>query len=245
MVFSVLQFIAAKFMLSLKNSSKKHSTDQVMQEPLKPNQPHQLKAIPHDETLVYQIEQNLYINLTDRCTLACQFCPKHNGCTEVKGYDLAIEVRPPAQQIIDLIGDPKEYESVVFCGYGEPTLRLKPMLEIAHWVKAQGGRTRLNTDGLGSLVNKRNILPELRDCIDALSISLNAQNEAVYIRHCQPALKGSYEAMLEFVALAPEYISDVSASAINGLEGVDIKACKELAEARNVIFKQRELDVVG
>ncbi|BBB25840.1 TatD family nuclease-associated radical SAM protein [Amphritea japonica] len=232
-------------MHSLNNSLKEQSSEQVTQSQQKPNQPHQLNAIPHDETLVYQIEQNLYINLTDRCTLACQFCPKHNGCTEVKGYDLAIEVRPPAQQIIDLIGNPKDYESIVFCGYGEPTLRLKPMLEIAHWVKSQGGKTRLNTDGLGSLVNKRNILPELSECIDALSISLNAQNEAVYIRHCQPVLKGSYEAMLEFVALAPEYISDVSASAINGLEGVDIDACKELAEARGVKFKQRELDIVG
>ncbi|MBQ0755695.1 MAG: TatD family nuclease-associated radical SAM protein [Amphritea sp.] len=232
-------------MHSTKHSSEQHSLDQAIQEQLKPNQPRQLKEIPNDETLVYQIEQNLYINLTDRCTLACQFCPKHNGCTEVKGYDLAIEVRPPAQQIIDLIGDPNNYDSVVFCGYGEPTLRLKPMLEIAHWVKKNGGKTRLNTDGLGNLVNKRNILPELSECIDALSISLNAQNEAVYIRHCQPVLKGSYEAMLEFVALAAEHISDVSASAINGLEGVDIDACRELAEARGVKFKQRELDVVG
>lgn len=232
-------------MHSLKYSSKENPPKQAIQAPLKPNQPRQLDAIPNDETLVYQIEQNLYINLTDRCTLACQFCPKHNGCTEVKGYDLAIEVRPSAQQIIDLIGDPKDYESIVFCGYGEPTLRLKPMLEIAHWVKSQGGKTRLNTDGLGSLVNKRNILPELSECIDALSISLNAQNETVYIRHCQPVLKGSYDAMLEFVALAPEYISDVSASAINGLEGVDINACRELAEMRGVKFKQRELDVVG
>ncbi|UTW05377.1 TatD family nuclease-associated radical SAM protein [Amphritea atlantica] len=214
-------------------------------EQIKPNPPGQLKATSTDETLVYQIDNNLYINLTDRCTLACQFCPKHNGCTEVKGYDLTLEVRPPAQQIIDLIGDPKQYDCVVFCGYGEPTLRLKPLLEIAHWIKANGGNTRLNTDGLGNLVNKRNILPELSECIDALSVSLNAHNEAVYIRHCQPALNGSYEAMLEFVALAPEYISDVSASAINGLEGVDIDACRALAEQRGVKFKQRELDVVG
>ncbi|MDX2421519.1 MAG: TatD family nuclease-associated radical SAM protein [Amphritea sp.] len=214
----------------------------------RPNQSHptsQANTTAHDETLVYQIGNNLYINLTDRCTLTCQFCPKHNGCTDVKGYDLALEVRPPAQQIIDLIADPSRYDCIVFCGYGEPTLRLKPLLEIAHWVKQHGGKTRLNTDGLGNLVNKRNILPELSECIDALSISLNAHNEATYIQHCQPALPGSYEAMLAFVALAPHYIKEVSASAINGLEGVDIAACRQLAESRGVHFKQRELDVVG
>lgn len=237
-------------MRSLKHSAEHSSSEQTATEhlgvePIRPNQAHQPKVTPTNETLVYQIENNLYINLTDRCTLACQFCPKHNGSTEVKGYDLALEVRPPAQQIIDLIGDPSRYDCVVFCGYGEPTLRLKPLLEIAHWIKDNGGKTRLNTDGLGNLVNKRNILPELSECIDALSISLNAQNEAIYKRHCQPALKDSYTAMLEFVALAPAYINDVSASAINGLEGVNINACRELAEQRGVKFKQRELDIVG
>lgn len=213
--------------------------------------PNQIHATPRsdtlvdDETLVYQIDNNLYINLTDRCTLTCQFCPKNNGCTEVKGYDLALEVRPSAEQIIQLLGDPSRYDCIVFCGYGEPTLRLKPLLTIAHWVKQQGGKTRLNTDGLGNLVHKRNILPELSPCIDALSISLNAQNETLYIRHCRPSLPGSYAAMLAFVALAPTYIKDVSVSAINGLEGIDITACRQLAESRGVHFKQRELDIVG
>ncbi|WP_417225392.1 TatD family nuclease-associated radical SAM protein [Amphritea sp.] len=235
-------------MHSLKHTSEHNADDDRHHTTARPNQSQpapRLNAIADDETLVYQIDNNLYINLTDRCTLACQFCPKHNGCTEVKGYDLSLDIRPAAQQIIRLIGDPNRYDCIVFCGYGEPTLRLKPLLEIAHWVKQQGGITRLNTDGLGNLVHKHNILPELSQCIDALSISLNAQNEAVYIRHCQPALPGSYAAMLAFVAQAPNYIKDVSASAINGLEGVDIDACRQLAESRGVKFKQRELDVVG
>ena len=211
----------------------------------RPNTPRNEQQSCETGTLVYQIENNLYINLTDRCTLSCQFCPKHNGSSEVKGYDLSLEVRPSVRKIIELIGNPKRYDAVVFCGYGEPTLRLKPLLQIAQWIKANGGHTRLNTDGLGNLVNKRNILPELSECIDAISISMNAHNEEVYQRHCQPALPGSYEAMLEFADLATRYISDVSVSAINGLEGVDIPACQKLVEARGAKFKQRELDVVG
>ncbi|MEH6578987.1 MAG: TatD family nuclease-associated radical SAM protein [Amphritea sp.] len=208
--------------------------------------PNTLKDSNSDtSTLVYQIEDNLYVNLTDRCTLACQFCPKHNGCTEVKGYELEMGLRPEAEQIIQLIGDPKRYAAIVFCGYGEPTLRLKQLLQVARWVKDNGGNTRINTDGLGNLVNKRNILPELSECIDSLSISLNAQNEEIYNKHCVPALPGAYEAMLAFVEQAPNYIADVSASAINGLDGVDIDACSKLAETRGVKFRQRELDVVG
>ena len=82
-------------------------------------------------------------------------------------------------------------------------------------------------------------------CIDALSVSLNAQNEAIYNRHCVPALDNSWQAMLDFLELAPVFIPDVTATAINGLEGVDIKACQQLAEERGVKFKQRELDLVG
>ena len=196
-------------------------------------------------TLSYAVEDRLYLNITDRCTLECAFCPKHNGSFQVHQYDLTLDRRPELGEIISAIDDPARYDEIVFCGYGEPTLRLKVMLQVAHYIKAHGGRVRLNTDGLANLVNKRNVLPELAECIDALSVSLNAQDEAVYQRHCRPAVADSYQAMLDFLALASQYIADVTATAIDGLEGVDIDACAALAEQRGAKFRRRELDVVG
>jgi TatD family-associated radical SAM protein len=195
--------------------------------------------------LSYTIGNSLYLNITDRCTLACRFCPKHNGSKRVHDYDLTLEQRPSADDIIASIDDPAHYDQVVFCGFGEPTLRLKVLLAVAADIKRRGGRVRVNTDGLANRVHKRNVLPEMAGCVDALSISLNAQNAEVYDRHCQPALPGAFEAMLDFVALAPRYIADVTASAIDGLEGVDIAACRQLAEERRVKFRRRVLDVVG
>ncbi|MBY4675318.1 TatD family nuclease-associated radical SAM protein [Marinobacterium sp. CAU 1594] len=197
------------------------------------------------DSLVYQIDNRLYVNLTDRCTLACQFCPKHNGCTEVKGHELYLNQRPEVAQILALIGDPTRFDEIVFCGYGEPTLRLQALLQIAQAIKAAGGRTRINTDGLGSLVHKRDIVPELAGCIDALSISLNAQDEATYVRHCQPSLPGSHTAVLAFIARAAELIPEVHVSAIDGLDGVDIDACRRLTEQRGASFRRRVLDAVG
>jgi TatD family-associated radical SAM protein len=104
---------------------------------------------------------------------------------------------------------------------------------------------RINTDGLANLVHRRNVLPELATCVDALSVSMNAQDEQVYAQHCLPALPGSFEAMLDFLTLAPRYIADVSATAIAGLEGVDIAACEAIATRLGVKFRRRELDVVG
>lgn len=199
----------------------------------------------HQQTIAYTIGDNLYLNVTDRCTLECAFCPKHNGSRHVHEYDLTLEHRPAVEEIIAAIGDPAAYREVVFCGYGEPTLRLKLVLEVAEYIKSRGGRVRINTDGLANLVHKRNVLPEMAERVDALSVSMNAQNAEVYNRHCHPALKGSYEAMLEFLKEAPRYVPEVTATAIDGLEGVDIAACRTLAEKLGVRFRRRVLDVVG
>jgi TatD family-associated radical SAM protein len=196
-------------------------------------------------TLSYVIGNSLYLNITDRCTLACTFCPKHNGTRMVHDYDLTLDHRPETDEILASIDDPRRFDQVVFCGYGEPTLRLKTLITVASDIRRRGGRVRVNTDGLANLVHRRNVLPELAACVDALSISMNAQDERVYDRHCQPALPGSYEAMLDFVALAPRYIPDVTASAIDGLDEVDIAACRRLAEERGVKFRRRLLDIVG
>ncbi|MCU7849795.1 MAG: TatD family nuclease-associated radical SAM protein [Candidatus Thiodiazotropha sp. (ex Lucinoma kastoroae)] len=197
------------------------------------------------QQISYQIDNNLYLSITDRCTLECAFCPKTLGDMTVKGYDLTINHRPTAEEVIASIGDPTQYEEVVFCGYGEPTLRLNVLLEVARHIKLQGGRVRVNTDGLCNLVHKHNTLPELGECVDCLSISLNAQNQEIYDLHCRPNLPGSYEAMLDFIREAPSYITDVTVSAVDGLEGVDIPACEAIAKAMKVKFRRRVLNQVG
>lgn len=196
-------------------------------------------------TLVYDIGESRYINLGDRCTLRCQFCPKFNGSKQVHQYDLSLSERPSEQQIIDALGELKPDQEVIFCGFGEPTLRLKPLLSIAQYLKMHGARVRVNTDGLGNLVHKRNILPELSQHVDALSISLNAHSADVYQQHCQPQLPGSYEAVCAFIQQAPRYINQVTVTAIQGLSGVDIAACQTIAEQAGASFRIRYLDVVG
>ncbi|GMR07198.1 MAG: TatD family nuclease-associated radical SAM protein [Gammaproteobacteria bacterium] len=198
------------------------------------------------DTYCYSIEDRLYINLTDRCTLDCDFCPKTHDIYRVHQHDLRLGHLPDLDELLMVIPDLSDYREVVFCGFGEPTLRLKILLQLAGRIRQdQDIVIRLNTDGLGSLVNKRNIVPELAQCINAVSVSMNAQNEVVYHRHCRPAMAGSYAAMLEFLAEARRYIPEVTATAINGLEGVDIEACKAQAEQLGVGFRARELDLIG
>ncbi len=51
--------------------------------------------------------------------------------------------------------------------------------------------------------------------------------------------------MLEFARLAHERGMAVSMTVIDGLEGVDIAACRQIAESLGVSFRRRELDLVG
>lgn len=197
------------------------------------------------QQISYRIGQNLYLSITDRCTLECAFCPKTQGVRRVQGYDLSFDHRPDTTEIIGSIDDPAKYHEVVFCGFGEPTLRLDVLLEVAQAIKTRGGRVRLNTDGLSDLVHKKPTLSDLGKVVDAVSVSLNAQNQQVYDLHCQPQLPGSYPAMLQFLKQAPRYIPEVTATAIDGLAGVDIAACEKIAQDLGVKFRRRILDQVG
>lgn len=196
-------------------------------------------------TIAYELHGNVYLNLTNRCTLRCSFCPKFNKRWEVQGYPLRLPQEPGVDEIISMIGDPCGYREVVFCGLGEPTLRLPELLAVAGRVKRAGGRVRLNTDGLGNMVHGRDITPELAQVVDAVSISLNAQNEAIYTRHCRPPHAGAYPELLEFILFTRDRIADVTLTAIDGLPGVDIEACRQLADRFNVKFRRRILDEVG
>jgi TatD DNase family protein len=143
------------------------------------------------------------------------------------------------------VGDPQDFGEIVLCGMGEPTLRLYTVLDAATRLRAQGGYIRLNTDGLANLVYGRDVTPDLEGHIHALSVSLNAQDEATYNRHCRPSLPGSYPAMLDFVRRAREFVPSITLTAIDGLPGVDIAACRKIADDLGVDFRRRVLDAVG
>jgi TatD DNase family protein len=200
---------------------------------------------PVQDTIAYELHGNLYLNITNRCTLRCAFCPKFNQEWDVQSYHLRLHHEPSVEELIAAVGDPKRYREIVFCGLGESTLRLETMLSVARALHARGARIRLNTDGLANLVHGRDVTPELARYIDAVSISLNAHDATTYERHCRPKHDNAFTSVLEFVERAHEHIGDVTVTAIDGLEGVDIQKCEAIARRLGVKFRRRVLDQVG
>lgn len=190
-------------------------------------------------SFTYQIGKALYINVTNRCNADCVFCDRKGGAV-INGYNLKMtkSEEPDADVYIKEIGDPKNYSEIVFCGYGEPTIRWEVVKQIAMYVKENNGKTRMNTDGHGNFINKRDITPELQGLIDTVSISLNSTDPEQYgkLMRLDPSM---HTEMLDFARKAKNY-SHVVLSIV-GISEVDSEAAKKfVTEEVGVDFRERE-----
>ena len=162
----------------------------------------------------------------------------------MKGHHLRLSHEPSEQELRQEIGDPSRFKEIVFCGYGEPLLRFDLVKSLSAWIKQQKGRVRINTNGHGNFISKRNILPELSGIVDSMSISLDAQDEETYNSICKPAFQNAYNEVLSFIREAKKVISDVQVTIV-ALESVDVEKCRRIAEDLGVGFRVREFDKVG
>lgn len=186
----------------------------------------------------YQIGESLYINTTNRCNAHCVFCDK-DGDAVIKGYNLKMKKseEPSAEQYIAEIGDPKKYKEIVFCGYGEPTIRWDVIKDVATYVKDNGGKTRINTNGHGNVINHRDITPEFEGVIDSISVSLNSVDPQQYasLMRVTPEMHAE---MLDFVTKAKNYTRVVMT--IVGLNEVDTENAKKFVnEKLGLEFRER------
>ncbi len=193
------------------------------------------------QTIVYPLDNRLYLNITNRCTNVCVFCPKFKNDYYVKDYQLKLfKTEPSYEEIINATQRLPGYDEAVFVGFGEPTQRLEMLISVSKWLKEHGTKTvRLDTDGLGNLVYGRDITRELSQYIDAVSVSLNAPDAKTYIKLCSNKYgKASYEAVIEFIKLAKTRFKDVTATMVE-LPNIDVSATRTVAEMLGVKFRAR------
>ncbi|MBQ9851547.1 MAG: radical SAM protein [Ruminiclostridium sp.] len=195
--------------------------------------------------ITYDYFGSLYINMTNRCDCRCVFCIRDQEASALGG--LWLDGEPTRQDVLDsiLAMDPTAYPEIVFCGYGEPTCRLDDMLWLCDRLHEELGDTcppiRLNTNGHGSLINHRDVTPELAGRLDAVSVSLNGSNLEEYLRLTRPgAGEKAWQAMLDFVRDAGKYVPKVMVSIVDyDKSQAEIDACRQLAESLGAIFRVR------
>ncbi|MFA5840296.1 MAG: TatD family nuclease-associated radical SAM protein [Candidatus Margulisiibacteriota bacterium] len=197
------------------------------------------------DSIAYPIGNSLYLNITNRCSNHCSFCIRYKSKLFNQKHPLWLEHEPSTEEVIAAIGDPSKYDEIVFCGYGEPLIRLDVVKEVAKRLHSQLPtpssklKLRVNTNGQANLFWGKNILPELKGLIDKIVISLDAQNAEVYQSICRSDYgEKAYPAVTEFIKEAKKYIPQVEASVVE-LPEVDIEACRKIAAELGVVFRVR------
>ena len=200
-----------------------------------------------DDNLVYLLDGKIYINLTNKCTNACIFCIRSLK-DDVCGKNLwlkdeNISSNDVIEQLKPLLKGEKE---VIFCGYGEPTLKLDILKEVAKFVKDnyKDVKIRLNTNGHANFIYKRDITPELVGLIDEISVSLNSATEGQYKELTQPnlACETPLKEVKDFIKKSVDSGIPTVASVVKGYKNfeIDIEKCEKISKDLGATFRVRE-----
>ena len=197
-------------------------------------------------TVTYEVEDALYVNMTNRCSNRCEFCIRNNGDGAYGSDPLWLEREPTVDETVESIlsRDVSAYTELVFCGYGEPTERLDDMLAVIKRVKSVYPtlKVRLNTNGHANLINGEGAAKKMEGLIDSVSISLNTPDPLSYERICHPVYKEkAFPALLDFVREVKNYVQKTLFSVVGDfLTEKELAACRRIADEVGVPLRVRK-----
>ena len=195
-------------------------------------------------TILYEVHDNLYVNLTNKCPCACTFCLRQTRESMEESGPLWLEHTPSLEEVLAEFSkfEMEKYREVVFCGFGEPTEALDVLLETARYVKEHYGKPiRINTNGLGNLVNGKDIAPLLEGLIDTVSISPNTPNAERYHALVRSRFGDrSFDAMLSFAEESKKYVPNVVMTTVaTTLTSEEEEECRAICERLGAVYRIR------
>ena len=186
--------------------------------------------------ILYKVHNNLYVNLTNRCPYSCTFCLRQTMDRIGESDRLWLEHEPSYDEVTEAFTkfNMDEYEELVFCGFGEPTESFDLLIKVAEYAKNTfGKKIRINTNGMGNLINKRNIIPEMEGIVDCISISLNNPDKDAYNALVRSKFgEQSFDEMINFAKECTKVIPEVV------LTTVDTTISKEDEEKSRLLCEE-------
>jgi cyclic pyranopterin phosphate synthase len=182
----------------------------------------------------------VYLNITNRCSSDCEFCLR--GWTDgVYGEVLTLTREPEAEEVtraieLEFLEGPAD--EVVFCGFGEPTMRLAVVLAVTEWLRLRRIPARLDTNGHGPDTDVPAALAAAG--LDAVTVSLNAADPESYDRICRPLFGKAYRAVIRFAEQCVQHDIQTTLTAVD-YPGADLAGCEALATALGAGFRARSL----
>lgn len=198
--------------------------------------------------LLYFLDGKPYINMTNACSNSCVFCVR-NQKEDVQGSKLWLETDDTsAKDVIEQIEASKDKvkasNEIVFCGYGEPLIKINEVIEVCKYLKKEFPllKIRINTNGHANAIHKRNVAVDLAQYTDDISISLNGENEEIYNKISNPKIENAYEEVKRFIRACVEEKIKTTASIVVDVPNypVDEKRCEIIAKSLGAKFRARE-----
>lgn len=198
-------------------------------------------------TILYQVKNSLYVNLTNRCPCACTFCLRHNGDGVFGSDSLWLEREPTLDEVLAEFRkhDLDAYDEIVFCGYGEPTERLDDLLKAAAYIRSVSQTPiRINTNGMADLIWQKPTAHLLKGLVDTVSISLNSPDKEEFYKLTRSKFGAdSYDAMKQFAVDCKQYVPHVVMTIVDVVTTPEEqKACRKICEELGVTLRIRPFE---
>ena len=197
--------------------------------------------------ILYEVYENLYVNMTNKCPCACTFCLRQTMDEMNHSGSLWLEREPSVEEVSAEFArfDMTKYRELVFCGFGEPTERLEDLLEVASYAKKTFGiPIRLNTNGLSDLIWEKDTSPMYEGLVDTISISLNTPDKEEYLKLTRSKFGiQSHEAMLRFAGNVSKYVPNVILSTVaTTITKEEEERCREICDKLGVTYRIRPFE---
>jgi len=203
------------------------------------------QPLTRTDTIAYRGSGHaIYLNITNRCSSDCAFCLR--AWTDgVYGEVLTLAHEPDFDEVtqaieLEFLEGPAH--EVVFCGFGEPTMRLDVVLAVTEWLRLRRIPARLDTNGHGQLLNPNVDVPAALAAagLGAVTVSLNAADPESYDRTCRPLFGKAYRAVIQFAEQCVQHDIQTTLTAVD-YPGADLAGCEAIATALGAAFRARGL----
>ena len=176
-------------------------------------------------TITYRYGDNLYVNVTNRCPNACEFCLRATGDKVGDSGSLWFEYEPTKEEIWD-------------------SIQQRDLTEYRQQVRAVSPiPIRINTNGLSDLIHKKPTASLFAGNFDMVSVSLNAPTPEKYDALCHSEYGlAALPAVLKFTHEVTAYVPYVRMTVVDTMPPKDLEECRRLCEETGAKFEVRHYE---
>ena len=197
--------------------------------------------------ILYEVHDNLYVNMTNKCPCACTFCLRQTRDEMNHSGSLWLEREPSVEEVKNEFS---KFDNEISIKRLSSAVSVSRPKDLTMYLKSVGYKDkynktiRINTNGLADLIHKKNTAPMFDGLIDIVSISLNTPNKERYLELTRSKFGiESFDAMIKFAENVKHYVKEVVLSTVSTtLTEEEEKECADICKKIGVTYRIRPFE---